>query len=60
MAITYYPCDTLYVDKINGKYTAYTYGDGSRYIVIKNVELYRIERYAQKYHFKIINIERRF
>ena len=56
MKTTYYPCDTIYVDKMNGKYEAFTYGDGTKHLVIKNVELYRIERYAKKYHFTIIMV----
>jgi hypothetical protein len=54
MNITFYPCDTIHVDRINGRYEAYTYGDGTRHFIMSSGNISIIERYAKRYHYKIV------
>jgi hypothetical protein len=57
MQITYYPCDTIYIDRIGGTYEVYAHGDGSKHFIMRSSNMKRIERYAKRYHYKIIMVQ---
>jgi hypothetical protein len=56
METTYYACDTIYVDRNNGRFEVYTYGDGTKHLIMTTTDIAKINRYAKKYHYNVVMV----
>jgi hypothetical protein len=48
--------DKLFVERSNGRWEAWTYSDGQRIYVMRTYEYSKVESYAKKYHFDLVNV----
>ena len=48
--------DTLYIDRINGKFEAHTYSDGDKILVKSSYNISDLYNYAKKHDYKVVEI----